>query len=107
VFLLSLPDDLLNPVLANEEVSPIVNVGCGEDLTIRELAELVATVVGFEGQLVFDTSKPDGTPRKLLDIGRLTALGWEGRRGSFAEQLHNTYRDFCEKYTYRSASARG
>lgn len=107
VFLLSLPDDLLNPVLANEEVSPIVNVGCGEDLTIRELAELVATVVGFEGQLVFDTSKPDGTPRKLLDIGRLTALGWEGRRGSFAEQLHNTYRDFCEKYRYRSASARG
>jgi GDP-L-fucose synthase len=53
-----------------------INVGTGTDLTIRELAETVASVVGFKGELTFDTSKPDGTPRKLLDTGRLTTLGW-------------------------------
>ena len=54
-----------------------INVGVGEDLTIRELAELVASVVGFSGRLSFDSSKPDGTPRKLLDVGRVTGLGWK------------------------------
>ena len=53
-----------------------VNVGCGEDLTIRELAGIVAGVTGFGGTIGFDTTKPDGTPRKLLDVSRLTALGW-------------------------------
>ncbi len=57
----------------------IVNVGVGEDLSIRELAELVKQVVGFEGELRFDASKPDGTPRKLLDVSRLHALGWRAR----------------------------
>ena len=55
---------------------PLINIGCGVDLTIRELAELVAKTVGFKGALKFDTSKPDGTPRKLLDVGRLFCLGW-------------------------------
>ncbi|MEV6653450.1 GDP-L-fucose synthase [Streptomyces sp. NPDC051219] len=54
-----------------------VNVGCGEDLTIRELAETVRDVVGFDGRIAFDTTKPDGTPRKLLDISRLAGLGWK------------------------------
>ncbi|WP_406864391.1 GDP-L-fucose synthase [Streptomyces sp. HUAS MG47] len=54
-----------------------VNIGCGEDLTIRELAETVAEVTGFEGRLAWDTSRPDGTPRKLLDVTRLTSLGWK------------------------------
>jgi GDP-L-fucose synthase len=54
----------------------IVNVGCGQDWTILELAQMVAEITGFSGELVFDTSKPDGTPRKLLDISRVTALGW-------------------------------
>jgi GDP-L-fucose synthase len=54
----------------------IINVGCGEDITIAELAALVADVVGFRGALVFDRSKPDGTPRKLLDVARLRSLGW-------------------------------
>ncbi|WOX20829.1 GDP-L-fucose synthase [Streptomyces solicathayae] len=54
-----------------------VNIGCGEDLTIRELAETVAEVTGFEGRLAWDTSKPDGTPRKLLDVTRLASLGWK------------------------------
>jgi GDP-L-fucose synthase len=59
----------------------IINVGCGEDISIRELAELICDVVGFDGKLVFDASKPDGTPRKLLDVSRLTALGWKPRIG--------------------------
>ena len=55
---------------------PLINIGCGEDLTIKELAETVAKIVGFKGTLKLDTSKPDGTPRKLLDVGRLNSLGW-------------------------------
>ena len=58
---------------------PLVNVGTGVDITIRELAETVMRVVGFEGEIVFDATKPDGTPRKLLDVSRLTALGWRAR----------------------------
>ena len=53
-----------------------LNIGCGEDLTIAELAKVVAEVVGFRGSVRFDTSKPDGMPRKLLDVSRLRALGW-------------------------------
>lgn len=55
---------------------PLLNVGTGEDVTIRELAETVKEIVGFQGELVFDTSKPDGTPRKLLDVSKLKSLGW-------------------------------
>jgi GDP-L-fucose synthase len=58
---------------------PLVNVGAGEDLTIRELAETVMDVIGFRGKVVFDASKPDGTPRKLLDVSRLAGLGWRSR----------------------------
>jgi GDP-L-fucose synthase len=57
----------------------IVNVGVGEDISIRELAELVRDVVGYEGDIVLDTTKPDGTPRKLLDVSKLHALGWKAR----------------------------
>jgi GDP-L-fucose synthase len=58
---------------------PMVNIGSGEDVTIRELAETVMQVVGVAGRIVLDSSKPDGTPRKLLDVGRLTGLGWRAR----------------------------
>jgi len=58
---------------------PLVNVGTGEDVTIRELAETVMNIVGFEGRIVYDESKPDGTPRKLLDVSRLASLGWHAR----------------------------
>ena len=68
----------------------IVNVGCGEDVTIRELAELICEVVGFAGRLAFDASKPDGTPRKLLDVSRLRALGWSPRV-SLREGIRETY----------------
>src|SRR5260370_24230172 len=72
-------DDLADAViylLKNYEDEAIVNIGWGEDVTIRELAELVKEASGYQGRLVFDPSKPDGTPRKLLDTTRLTALGW-------------------------------
>lgn len=58
---------------------PLVNIGCGEDVTIAELAETVMSVVGFKGRIVYDASKPDGTPRKLLDVSRLSSLGWEAK----------------------------
>jgi len=70
-----------------------INVGTGEDVTIRELAELIGRVVGYRGAIAFDPSKPDGTPRKLLDVGRLARMGWRARTG-LAEGLAIAYRDF-------------
>jgi GDP-L-fucose synthase len=67
-----------------------INVGVGEDLTILELAHLVAEIVGFGGKIVQDTSKPDGTPRKLLDVSRINALGWTART-SLADGIRSTY----------------
>jgi len=67
-----------------------LNIGCGKDMSIRELAEMVAKVVGFEGKLVFDASKPDGTPRKLLDTTKLGALGWTPTT-AFEDGLKNSY----------------
>ena len=75
-------DDLADAVLyllQNYDAEPIVNVGWGEDLTIRELAEVVMSAIGYTGALTFDHSKPDGTPRKLLDVSRLRGLGWRPR----------------------------
>jgi len=73
-------DDLASAclLLLEKYNSPeIINIGCGEDMTIRELAELICEVVGFEGELVWDATKPDGTPRKLLDVTKIRALGWQ------------------------------
>lgn len=87
VFLMQLPDEQYTSLLGSDESKtgvfepPLVNVGVGEDVTIRELAETVADVVGFQGDLSFDTSKPDGTPRKLMDVSRLHAMGWKARTG--------------------------
>nr|WP_149179097.1 GDP-L-fucose synthase [Streptomyces sp. TRM49041] len=75
-------DDLADAcvtLLAGYDGDAPVNVGCGQDLTIRELAETVAQVTGFTGRITWDTTKPDGTPRKLLDVSRLTSLGWKPR----------------------------
>lgn len=69
---------------------PLVNIGTGEDVTIRELAESVMKVVGFQGRIVFDSSKPDGTPRKLLDVSRLASLGWRART-NLQDGLRLTY----------------
>jgi nucleoside-diphosphate-sugar epimerase len=75
LFVLDLPLDVYE---ANTEpMLSHINVGYGEDVTIRELAQLVAEVTGFSGEIMFDASKPDGTMRKLMDSSRLTAMGWE------------------------------
>lgn len=77
---------------------PLLNVGTGEDVTIRELASTVMDVVGFPGTIVFDSSKPDGTPRKLLDVGRLRALGWQATT-ELAEGIRRAYADFLQRAT--------
>lgn len=96
VFLMNLPDEQFVPLLGqdrNDGLPPLMNVGVGHDLTIRELAEAVKTVVGFSGNIVFDTGKPDGTPRKLLDVSRLKQAGWTAST-SLAEGLAIAYADF-------------
>ena len=70
--------------------SDIVNIGVGEDLSIRDLAELIAEVVGYEGELVFNPDMPDGTPRKLVDVSRITKLGWKAKI-SLVDGLRDTY----------------
>jgi len=77
VFLMNLQDEAFAAVAYSESQPPLLNVGCGEDLTVRELAEIIRDVVGFNGNLTFDRSKPDGTPRKLLDVSRMKGLGWQ------------------------------
>lgn len=79
-----------------------VNVGTGEDMTIRKAAETIAEVTGFTGRLAFDASKPDGTPRKRLDIGKLTALNWAPRT-SFAAGVRKTYRWYLHQSNVRAA----
>jgi GDP-L-fucose synthase len=80
-------------LMLNYSEPEIVNVGTGEDVTIADLAKTVSEIVGFEGKIVFDTTKPDGTPRKLLDVSRLHALGWRHRIG-LKEGIRATYEWF-------------
>jgi len=98
VFLMNLSEEQFQQVIAGNEIPPLVNIGCGQDITVRWTAELIAEVVGFRGRLVFDSAKPDGTPQKLLDVSRLTALGWKAQT-SLREGLEKTYADFVEKAT--------
>ena len=77
---------------------PLVNIGTGTDVTIRELAETVLRVVGFQGGLSFDSGKPDGTPRKLMNVSRMTALGWQART-SLSDGIAMAYKDFQARYT--------
>ncbi len=91
-------DDMADAVLYllhQYDAEPIVNIGWGKDVTIRELAELVMAAVGYRGALTFDTTKPDGTPRKLLDTQRLTGLGWQPKI-SLKDGIAQTYRWFSE-----------
>lgn len=88
--------DALVLLMKHYDAPEPINVGCGSDLTIRELAETIAEVVGFAGGLAFDTSKPDGTPRKLMDVSRLNALGWRART-PLREGLEHAYTDFIER----------
>ena len=81
-----------------------VNLGCGSDVSIRELAELIQVTVGYPGRLTFDTSKPDGTPRKLLDVSRMAALGWQARI-PLADGLAQAYSDFRSALASQTARA--
>ncbi|OIQ65185.1 GDP-L-fucose synthase [mine drainage metagenome] len=96
LYLLEQPEDKLAGLFNNEQ-PPLINIGCGEDLTIRELAELAAEVVGFKGNLAFDTSKPDGTMRKVMDVSKIRNIGWKPeialRRG-----ITLAYEDFLSRY---------
>jgi GDP-L-fucose synthase len=90
---------------AVHSASPWINVGCGADLTIAELAEQVRAVVGFEGRLRYDTERPDGTPQKLLDVSRLTALGWQPRI-PLDQGLAATYRWYLDRVAPGAAPGR-
>jgi GDP-L-fucose synthase len=101
VHLMRLPDPVFDALLGvaarggNADIAPLVNVGSGEDHTILELAQTVAEVVGFSGEIVLDTNKPDGTPRKLMDSRRLRAQGW-APSVSLREGINRAYRDYLE-----------
>lgn len=85
VYLMSLDEDKYGSLLGSDESitgrfePPLVNVGVGADVTIRELAEMIASVIGYSGKIAFDTSKPDGAPRKLMDVGLLASMGWRAK----------------------------
>jgi GDP-L-fucose synthase len=87
-------------LLEHYDSPEIINIGCGEDVTIRELAELISDVVGFDGELVWDKTKPDGTPRKLLDITRMRALGWEPKI-SLRNGIARTYEWFLGNWSQK------
>ena len=89
VFLMSLPDESFESLLSERE-PPLINVGTNEDLTIREIAQLVCQVLDYECELTFDSSKPDGTPRKLMDSSKINRLGWRPQVG-LAEGIRLAY----------------
>jgi GDP-L-fucose synthase len=99
IFLMNLPDDRYGALLGSDEVAtgrfepPLVNIGVGEDVTIAELAALVARVVGFEGRIVYDVDKPDGTPRKLMDVQLLNSAGWKAST-RLEDGLKQAYAEF-------------
>jgi GDP-L-fucose synthase len=96
VLLMSLDDEAFDRALDPEGSNsqpPLINIGCGADLTIRELAERVSKAIGFTGRIDWDPTKPDGTPRKLLDVGRLMALGWQPKI-DLDRGIRDAYRDF-------------
>lgn len=89
IFLLNLSDSVYESILKREQ-PPLINVGTGEDLTIGELARLICRILDYDGAITFDTSKPDGTPRKVLDVGLIHRLGWRART-SLEEGIRRTY----------------
>lgn len=95
IFLMGLTDAQFDALLQGDE-PPLINIGTGEDLTIRELAELIARVLEFDCAIVFDPSRQDGTPRKLLDVSRINALGWKART-SLEEGIRLTYQSVREQ----------
>ena len=103
VYLLGLPEERFAQLVAPAAL-PLVNIGAGKEISIGELARLVAEVVGFKGRVVFDASKPDGMPRKLLDGGRLDAIGWRARTG-LREGLERVYRMYADSAAAKKTGA--
>jgi GDP-L-fucose synthase len=98
VFLMCLPNETFNSILNSQSlVPPIINIGCGKDITICELAEIVKRVVSFEGKIIFDPSKPDGTPRKVLDSGNINKLGWVPKI-ELLDGISKSYEDFVQQF---------
>ena len=96
VFLMNQPDEQFIPLLGqdrNDGLPPLINIGVGHDLTIRELAETVKEAAGYTGEILFDTTRPDGTPRKMLDVSKLNALGWKGHT-QIQTGIRIAYNDF-------------
>lgn len=98
VFLMNLVENVFESRVISQDSPPLINIGCGHDLTIRELVGMVKEVVGYEGQFRWDSGKPDGTPQKLLDVSRLNRLGWEAKT-SIKDGLRLTYEDFLTMYS--------
>jgi GDP-L-fucose synthase len=103
LFLMTLPEDRLTSVLSGTE-PPLINIGTGQEVSISALAELVAQTVGFEGVFLFDSTKPDGTPRKLLDVSRINSLGWTFRT-SLRSGIQKAYHDFLQRHDPKSLVA--
>lgn len=90
--------DALIFLMENYSESQIINIGAGEDISVKKLAEMIKKIVGYEGEIKWDTDKPDGTPRKLLDVGKLHALGWVPRI-PFEDGIHTTYDWFINNHS--------
>jgi GDP-L-fucose synthase len=103
VYLMNLPDETFRTMLGSDEARtgvftpPLVNIGVGEDITIAQLAELVASATSYKGEIVFDQTKPDGTPRKLMDVSKLSNLGWHAGTG-MNTGLRLAYLDFLNRW---------
>ncbi|MEY4964947.1 MAG: hypothetical protein RL274_530 [Pseudomonadota bacterium] len=105
LFLMNLPAVRFDPLLGSHGsdafAPPLINIGVGEDLTIRELAEIIGQVIGFDGTIAFDASRPDGTMRKLMDVSRLNGLGWRAAKG-FRDGLADAYTAFLAQEQART-----
>lgn len=97
IFLMTQDHSIFNTLLTDPTAPGLINIGCGKDMTIAELAETVARVIGFTGSLTFDPGKPDGTPRKLLDTKRINCLGWQPTI-PLEQGIALTYDDFLQKH---------
>ena len=98
VFLMNLSDEKYQPLLAsdrNDGLPPVINIGVGCDVTIKALAETVKKVIGYTGEVTFDTTKPDGTPRKLMNVDKLNSIGWKAPT-AFEYGLLQAYQDFLK-----------
>lgn len=98
LFIMRLPDSAFNSLIADFE-TPLVNIGVGKDITIGKLCELIKDILGFSGELTFDESKPDGTYQKLLDVSRMSSLGWQAKL-SLTEGIAGTYQWCLDKSVF-------